>query len=464
MANNPAHPASFRDPSGFLFERSGRLLRQVNTVYQHDYERLMKSGLYRRLVDAGLLVAHEETNDAPADPVTAYRVIAPERVDFVSYPYEWSFSQLKDAALATLEIQEQAIRSGMILKDASAYNIQFHRGKPTLIDSLSFEIYCEGEPWVAYRQFCQHFLAPLALMATTDVRLSQLLRVYIDGVPLDLTARLLPMRTRFNLGLLTHLHMHAAAQKRYAGKAAAVAGANQKMSKVSLLGLVDNLRATVAGLKWKPAGTEWGEYYQATNYSDAAFEAKKKIVDACLERVSPTGVWDLGANTGVFSRLASCRGIFTVAWDIDPAAVETGYRAMRAGGETHLLPLVIDLTNPSPGLGWENREREALAGRGPVEMILALALIHHLAISNNVPLERLAAFFAGLCTWLVVEFVPKSDSQVQRLLSSRKDIFPTYTRDGFETAFTQAFEICGRFPVEGSQRMVYLMRRREPVL
>ena len=182
--------ASFRDPSGFLFTRAGTLYRQVNQYYQADYDLLMKSGLYAALVKAGLLVRHSEATVEPREPALAYKVIQPERVQFISYPYEWSFSQYKDAALATLAIQKRALESGMSLKDSSAYNIQFHRGKPVLIDTLSFEIFREGEPWVAYRQFCQHFLAPLALMALKDIRLSQLMRIYIDGVPLDLASQL----------------------------------------------------------------------------------------------------------------------------------------------------------------------------------------------------------------------------------------------------------------------------------
>src|SRR6185436_4959816 len=192
--NNGQLSASFRDPSGFLFSRGGILYRQVNRAYQKEYARLMESGLYEKLVKAGLLIPHVEVDQPPAVEVDALKVIQPDRVPFISYPYEWSFGQLKSAALATLSIQKRALKMGMSLKDASAYNIQFVHGKATLIDTLSFEVYEEGEPWVAYRQFCQHFLAPLALMALKDVRLNQLLRVYIDGVPLDLVSELLPTR------------------------------------------------------------------------------------------------------------------------------------------------------------------------------------------------------------------------------------------------------------------------------
>lgn len=457
-------PSSFRDPSGFLFTLDGVLYRQVNPIYQSEYDLLMQSGLYERLVKSRKLIAHEEVDlpgtESPAGAPAAYRILRPERVAFISYPYEWSFSQLKDAALLTLSLQKSALEAGLSLKDASAYNIQFHHGRPILIDTLSFEAYPEGQPWVAYRQFCQHFLAPLALMAYRDTRLSQLLRVYIDGVPLDLASRLLPFRSRLNFGILAHIHLHAAAQKQYAGTEKPVPATSRTMNKSALVGLVDSLESTVRGLQWQPQGTEWGDYYDATNYTREAFDAKRDIVQGFLARVQPGQVWDFGANTGVFSRLAAEQGALTVSSDIDSAAVEKNYRQVRQNKETNLLPLVLDLTNPSPGIGWGNAEREAFLRRGPVDLVMALALVHHLAISNNVPLPALAAFFAKLGRWLVIEFVPKEDSQVQRLLANRKDIFADYHVQGLEAAFAPYFDLREAAPIPGSLRRLYLMERR----
>jgi len=386
----------------------------------------------------------------------AYKVIQPERVPFISYPYEWSFSQLKDAALATLSLQKRALKYDMSLKDASAYNIQFVRGKPTLIDTLSFEKYKEGQPWIAYRQFCQHFLAPLALMAYRDIRLGQFLRVYIDGVPIDLVSRLLPAATRLNFGLLTHIHLHAGAEKRFAGESVGQA----KMSRNALVGLIESLEASVKRLTWKPSGTRWWNYYDNTNYSDAAFEHKKQLVGEWIVRINPKLVWDLGANTGVFSRMASASGAYTISYDIDSAAVEQNYLRAKNDREQNLLPLQLDLTNPSPALGWANRERDSFGERGPADMILALAVIHHLAITNNVPLPQLAGFFAETGKWLVIEFVPKSDSQVQKMMLAREDIFPNYTREGFETAFKGRFKIHDAVAVRESERYMYLMETR----
>lgn len=449
--------SSFRDPSGFVFERDGVLYRQVNQVYAEDYELLTRSGLFAELVGAGLLVASESVGLDLASAPGAVAVLRPERIPFVSYPYEWSFSQLQDAALLTLDVMAKALDRGMVLKDASAYNVQFRGGKPILIDTLSFETYREGEPWIAYRQFCQHFLAPLALMSKVDVRLSGLLRVHLDGIPLDLAARLLPGNTKLNPGLLTHLHLHAKALARPAGEAKGAV----RVPKTGLLGLIDNLRGVTLGLKWSPEGTEWADYYGATNYTPESMGEKHRLVEAFLVEAAPVRktCWDLGANDGEFSRLAAAQGYDTLAWDIDPAAVEKAYRRVRSEGETRLLPLLQDLTNPSPSLGWASRERDSLTERGPAGAVMALALIHHLAIGNNVPLPWVAEYFARLGEWAIVEFVPKDDSQVIRMLAARKDVFDGYDEAGFEAAVASRFQVVRKEAIPGTKRTLYLLRR-----
>ena len=451
--------SSFRDPSGFLFTRNETLYRQINKEYQPHYETLMTGGLYAALVKKGWLIPHTEVDDVePSDKKIAFKVIRPEKISFISYPYEWSFSQLKDAALLTLKIQNLALEKGMTLKDASAYNIQFFKGKPVLIDTLSFDTYEEGKPWDAYRQFCQHFLAPLALMSKVDIRLNQMMRVYIDGIPLDLASKLLPWGTRLNLGLATHIHIHAGAQKKYSESQGKNTG-EAKVSKIGMLGLIDNLMSTVKSLEWKPQGTEWAEYYDITNYSSDAFDKKKQLVKEFVQQAGGGNIWDIGANTGEFSRPVIQLGP-VVSFDIDPAAVEKNYRQVKAAKETDILPLVLDLTNPSGDIGWANRERDSLANRGPADVVMALAIIHHICISNNVPLESFADYLQTLGKYLVIEFVPKEDSQVQILLSTRKDIFPRYTIAGFEEAFSKSFEIVNKKPVEGSLRVLYLMKSK----
>lgn len=461
-------PSSFRDPGGFLFTHDGKLLRQVNRVYQQDYDLLLSSGLYEKLARKKFLVRHEEVENAPLAPALSYKVIQPERIAFISYPYEWSFSQLKDAALLTLAIQKEALQAGMTLKDASAYNIQFQQGSPILIDTLSFAQYVEGTPWVAYRQFCQHFLAPLALMSKTDIRLSQLLINHIDGVPLDLCSRLLPRSTRFDFGLLTHIHIHANTQSRFADTSDAQSTDKPQkklaVTRNGLLGILDSLESTVRKLSLKISGKEWADYYAETNYSAEAFETKKSIVHHLVSSVEPKTVLDLGANTGVFSQVAASNSdCFVISTDIDPEAVELNYQQIKKGRQKNILPLVLDLTNPSPAIGWDNRERDSFYSRAKVDVVLALALIHHLAIANNVPLADIARTMALLGEYLVLEFVPKEDSQVKRLLRSRDDIFDTYHLQGLLDAFSPVFDLQEQVPVSGSERTIFLFKRKKTI-
>lgn len=457
-----ALPSSFRDPSGFVYRADGQLYRQINPGYADHYQQLMGGGLYDDLAAAGLLIPHVEVAQTFGAMPSAWRVLRPEEIPFVSYPYEWCFSQLQDAAATTLTIARRALEHGMMLKDASGFNIQFRRGRPILIDSLSFQIYAEGAPWVAYRQFCQHFLAPLLLMSAVDVRLGRLLAEHLDGIPLDLASRLLPRRTHWQLGPLLHVHWHARNQRRYARREpAASAASTRRISRTALLGLFDSLERLVRSLKWQAKGTEWWDYETRHNYSDRGMAHKQALVREYLGGGPAGVVWDLGANTGDFSRIAAETGNRQVlAFDADPAAVERHYRALRSRGPTPILPLVMDLVNPSPALGWDHAERLALAQRGPAGTVLALALVHHLALSNNVPLPRLAAMLAGLGRRLVVEFVPKSDSQVQKLLASRKDVFPDYTTEGFERAFSEHFMVRRRERIVDSDRDLYLLERR----
>ncbi len=451
--------ASFRDPSGFVFEEKGKIYRQINEIYKDDYELLMKSGLYEDLVKEKLLISHKEV-DTKSKDTNAYKIIQPKCLSFISYPYEWCFSQLQDAALLTLKIQKTALKYGMSLKDASAYNIQFNEGKPIFIDTLSFEKYEEGKPWVAYKQFCQFFVAPLALMSYKNVELGKLLTNYIDGIPLDLANDLLPLKSKLNLSIFSHIYLHSKAQKKHSSDGVKSKENNIKISKQSLLAIIYSLENTIKNLKNIENETEWGDYYSFTNYNKTSFKNKKIVIEKYLKKIKAKSVWDLGANNGEFSRIASNLQIPTVAFDIDPKAVEINYRITKQKNEKFMLPLRIDLTNPSPAIGWANDERKSLAERGPVDLLMALALIHHLAISNNLPFAKIAQYFSTLGKYLIIEFVPKEDSKVKILLSTRKDIFSEYDQKSFEIEFSKYFRIIEQDEISFSKRHIYLMIRR----
>lgn len=464
------HEASFRDPSGYIFLHEGEIYRQINELGGSDYDMLMAGGLYTSLSEKGWIIEHSEVEDPRVGSEAEsdnHKIIKPRKVPYVSYPYEWSFNQLKDAALLTLRVAAHALEYGMSLKDASAYNIQFIGSRPIFIDTLSFETYRTGSPWIAYKQFCEHFLAPLALMSYSDIGLSRLLSSGINGIPLATAARLLPFRTKLRPGLYAHIHLHARSQEKFANSATEAPEIltdknTRAISRSALRAILESLATTVSKLQWRRPKTEWGDYYDNTNYSGEAFRHKAFILSNLLESIPHpiTRLHDLGANIGAFSTIASEYSAYVVSQDVDPVAVDNQYLARKRQSEDNILPLLQDLTSPSPAIGWRNRERADFVSRSRCDVVLALALIHHLAISNNLPLPEIAAFFADLAPYLIIEFVPKSDTQVRRLLTTRSDIFPHYSEEGFEQAFLQLFEVHSKQKIVGSERTLYLMLRK----
>lgn len=452
--------SSFRDPSGFIFSQNNLIYRQINLSYKSNFNALINSTLYNKLISLGYLIPHKEVALGKM-PKEAFKIIQPEKIPFISYPYEWCFSMLKAAALLTLNIQKIALEYKMSLKDASAFNIQFLEGKPILIDTLSFESYEEGKPWIAYKQFIEHFLAPLALMSMTDVRLNRLSTIFLDGIPVDLASRLLPFRSRFKPSLLFHIYAHAATQRRYFQKKL-VKKVNRGFSYKAFLGLLDNLEGTINSFSWNPKDTRWSDYYEVNNnYDNESLTQKAEIVKKLINLVKPKTVWDLGANRGFFSRIAAKKADLVISFDNDLGALEKNYLEIVKAKEKNILPIFADLTNPTPSFGWTNSERESLVQRGPAEMVLTLALIHHLAISHNIPFSFIASLFSKLGKFLIVEFIPKEDSQVQKLLTNREDIFQNYNKEGFEKEFKKFYQIKKVYPILKSKRILYLMKNKK---
>jgi len=457
--------SSFRDPSGFLFWQDGTIYRWINGEYAPTFRKAEDSGLLAKAIDAGLLLPFEACPVAAFAPGgadrTNARVLKPRQLALLTYPYEWSFTQLQDAALTTLDLHLLALHHGMLLKDASAFNIQFVKGKPCLIDHLSFDTLEAHRAWPAYGQFCRHFLAPLLLMAQVDLSLGRMLEIHLDGIPLDLASRLLPRRSQLSPGIQMHLHLHGRMTRKYADERKRVT-ARRALSANQYKAIASSLRSLVAKLQPKEQITEWGDYYTDTNYSSSAFDAKKAIVREFVRQAAPRTLWDLGGNNGEMSRAVRDLASEILCVDIDPRAVDANYRQCRAEHITNIVPALADLTNPTPARGFFNRERKALFERSPPDLIMGLALIHHLAIANNLPLPKIAHFFATLAPALIIEFVPKSDAQVGRLLANRPDIFPDYTTNHFEQAFGTPFDIREKREIPESERTVYLLVRKMP--
>lgn len=448
--------SSFRDPSGFVYKKEGKFYRKIHKSYQANYDTFIKSGLYQHLVDEQQIISHTELQEDLEDPWIA--TLLPEQVPFITYSYEWSFSQLKDAALNTLHIQLAALKHGMTLKDASAFNMQLVNGKMRLIDTLSFEVYKEGEPWIAYKQFCQHFLAPLAIMAKTNLQLGSISRLFLDGIPLDVAVSLLPASARLSVGLSAHVYFHANSQKRHSKDV--IVKANYQLPKMRLIGIIESLRSTVESLRLPKQKTVWGDYYNNTNYTEKGIEHKKEVIENWISKIHPESLWDAGANDGYFSRLGSRKGIFTVASDFDVMAIENAYVTMKKEEDTKLVPVVLDLMNPTPAAGWANQERASFLNRASFDLTLCLAFIHHLCITNNVPFSYLAKLMSEHSRYLIIEFVPKSDSNSQILLSRREDIFEEYDEMHFEQVFGTFFRILEKTQVQESTRTLYLMEKK----
>lgn len=455
--------ASFRDPSGFVYKENGEIYRVVNRVYKEDYDHLKKSGLYSKLVKEKLLVKHRELSVGGDKKV--YKLIKPEFVKYISYPYEWSFNQLKDVALTALRIEKIALNHGMSLKDASAYNFQFVNLKPVLIDTLSFERVKEGSPWIAYKQFCQHFLAPLALSYYRDQRLNNLLKHYLDGIPLDLVSKLLPRSTYLKMPLLINLHLHAKSQDVFSQKSQLkriekLPG--QKISLNSVKALVENLETAIKGLEWKHEESFWKKYYKDNSYSATSFKNKEKIIDKFLSACTGSrSVLDLGSNLGIFSFISAKKELETIALDYDHACIDRTYSLAKAKGYKNILPVVNDLSNPSPDLGWDQNERGGLIGRFEVDVVMALALMHHLIIGNNVPLNKVVDFMEKMTKkYLIIEYVPTDDVQVKEMVMLRSD-WHSYSKSDFLGAFAKKFKLLKEAKVSNkSGRIIYLLRRK----
>lgn len=471
-AERRVEPGSFRDPCGRVFFVDGDLFRAVFEPGRADLEALHTTGLYDALASRELLVRHEDA-DSVLWPEAA-RVIKPERIPFVSYPEEWTAGQLYDAAVLTLDVMDAALDHGMRLKDASAFNVQFIGGRPVFIDTLSF-VRDEGGPWVAYGQFLRHFLAPLALVAHTDARLQGLWRAHLDGVPVDLAARLLPRRTRFKPGLLTHLHMPAAAEARHAHKDHATAQQADRearavsMSGTALRGLLGSLRRTVESLQPAQATSHWSGYGEAQpTYTDDAQSDKQQLLNAWLKEAiasapGPAVVWDLGANTGTYSRLAKeCGAATVVALEGDAAAAAEHYQRIR-GHAGSPLPLCMDLLDPTPARGFAHQERASLAERGPADVVLVLALVHHLSITGHVPLHDLVQWLASLVRrdgHLLVEWVGPDDPQAAAMLANRSGPPMPYDTPSFEAALAAVGDVQRTHTVASSTRVLYDVRVR----
>ena len=473
MNNDHAvHPGSYRDPAGFVFRSGNVYYRQVNRVYAQHYEQLFQSDLYTALTAGGWLIPHTEVPDNCRGDLTGgpwaevYKILLPRQLPFISYPSEWSPGQLKDAALLTLRIMRTAMDHGMILKDASPMNIQFADGRPLFIDTLSFEKYAPSLPWVAYRQFCENFLFPLYLHHYLSTGTGVLLNAWPEGISAEITARLLPARSRLRLGVWLHVLLQSKVQRRTTAETQENPNRTGRdrqpsFSRDKLKNLVRNLEEIVTGIQTRmDSSSAWNNYYVSTILSQEYLVAKERIFRDLIADLTFDSALDLGANDGHFSMILAEKKALVIAADADWQCIERLYFNTGQKGITNILPLCVDLANPTAATGFDNKERSSFSSRASSGLVAALALVHHLAIGRNIPLDKIASSFAALTkVYLVIEFVPVEDPKVRELLRYREHFHKEYDVPSFEGHFTKYFAIEKKMTVPGTERILYLMKK-----
>lgn len=452
-----SHPSSYRDPSGFLFYKEEILYRQVNRSFSEDFDQFISSGLYHHLVEKKILVPHQTINENLTGTADWHQTLQPQLIPFISYPYEWCFDMLKDAALLTLEAAKEAMNFGMMLKDASAYNVQWHEGKMMFIDTLSFERYDEQKPWIAYRQFCEHFFTPLALMHYLKEPLQNLMIAHPDGIPLPLTKKLLPFKSKLNLHTYLHVHLQTsiAEKKSRSNKEA------KQFSKQKMTNLLQSLEQAIRSFSFSDRSGVWSGYYEEAYQRDNYVDLKKDIITNWLHRLQPNRVLDAGANEGEFSELAAANSKHVVSADIDHYSINQLYNRIKKNKITGIHPMLVNFANPTPAIGVNNNERASFLRRAKTDVVLALALIHHLVIGKNIAFENIAKSFALMGKYLILEFVPKNDPKVQLMISGKKDIYTNYNEEKFENAFVKMFSITEKQTIANSGRVLYLLKKHE---
>ncbi len=449
-------PGSFRDWDSRVFYDDGRILRALSEDGLADWLALSGSKLFRDAVAEGKLVATSRLDETAIADAAA--VLEHEPIPFVSYPYEWTFAMLRDAALLQLELLRRALDEDLILKDSSSYNVQWLGARPQFIDIGSFERLRPGEPWAGYRQFCMLYLNPLLLQAYKGVDFRPWLRGSLDGItPVD-ARRVFSFRDVFRRGVLTNVALHARLERKHDDSQRDVKTELRRagFKKELIVANVRRLEKLVRGLDWKPGSTAWSGYSATTSYDEADAARKEEFVREVVHTRDWNLVWDIGCNEGRHSRIAAENARYVVALDGDPAVVDRLYRLLAAEEETTILPLAVDVTDPSPALGWHGLERQTLEGRGRPDLTLCLAVLHHVAIGGNVPVPEFLSWLAGLGTALVIEFPTRDDPRVATLLERKKPgAHPDYDREPFERALAEHFEIERTEELASGTRVLY---------
>ena len=455
-------PGSFRDPSGHVYSDQNRILRSVSAEAAPAYE--ASRAALQDLVEQGRLVGFREISPAEAgiEHANLAYLLEHPRLGSWSYPYEWSFSLLQRAAIFHLELHLYLLERGLTLSDASAYNVQFQGTEPIFIDHLSVRPYREGEFWIGHRQFCEQFLNPLLLRSHLDIAPNAWYRGNLEGISTNDLARLLPLRSRFGWRVLSNVVLPAYFQKNTTSdREVSFTTEGRKLPLAGMQSMLRQLHTWIKNLR--PANissTTWANYATTTTYDDVETTRKKEFVANFIRQSGARTVIDLGCNTGDYSKISLENGASTVTgFDFDQQTLDKAYSRARAEN-LKFLPLYLDARNPSPNQGWLQGERTGFRERFTADAVLALAFEHHLAIAHNVPLDQMIDWITGTAPKGVIEFVPKADPTVKKMLALREDIFPDYTEEAFAAALGSLASITAREQVTDSGRTLYAYARR----
>jgi SAM-dependent methyltransferase len=463
MSETAFEPGSFRDRTARVFYHNGKIYRGLTGQALTEWEALESARFFRQFTDSGGIVTTRQVDLSVVPASSSHQweaILEHERLPFISYPYEWSFGMLRDAAVLQLDLLLAALDEGMSLKDASAYNIQWKGSTPVFVDVASFSKRVSGEPWVGYRQFCQMFLYPLLLQAYRDVPFQPWLRGSIDGMDAEVCLRLLSARDYLRAGVVAHVYLQAKAQsafgstKRNVRRDLQLAGFDARLIKMNAV----RLRALLTSLRWNPRPSTWSDYASCGHYDASDAAQKRDFVDQAAASGQWSLAWDLGCNVGLFSRIVARRANYVIAMDADHVAVDRLYGALRTEGIRNVLPLVFNVTDPSPALGWRNLERKRIVERGRPDLVLALALIHHVVIGSNIPMSEFLQWLSELGGSLVIEFVTREDPMVAALLRNKEDHYADYHQDVFERELGMRFAVLQRHTLSSGTRVLYHAR------
>ncbi len=445
-----ADPGSFRDPASHVVFDGDRVLRLLDNRGLEAWKDLESTAFFTNAVETGRLISTTQLDQSPEGTAGA---LQHPQIPFISYPYEWTFSMLKDAALLQLDLLADALAEGITIKDATPFNIQFVDGSPVFIDIGSFEKYQDGEPWIGYRQFTRQFLFPLMLRAWADLPFQPWLRGDMEGPTAGEMKRILSGGKRMKPSALMHVSLQARMEERMSGGSARGDLKAAGFTADLILTNVRKLHALIETLQWDHGVEGWSNY-QSCDHVGRDRETKGEFLRAALGQSQPKRVIDLGANDGHFSAIAAETGALAIAVDGYEPVLEDLYS--RSKGKS-IAVVVSELTNPSPAQGWAGQERPALMERANPDYVIAYGVIHHLIYTASIPPATVLDWLRSFDAPVALEYVSPDDAMVGKLTANKleQELHPERTEPEFRVLLEKGFDIRQERRLEGGTRVLF---------